>query len=102
MHGIPEKFIDKQATSIRLLLDKIYYTASGDNQTYDEEFLNQLRENVDPCSEFGEFHRFCHDGPINRKPVPYILGETVLKTYDIKKDGGCKDKKGFFFIEVFE
>jgi diphthamide synthase (EF-2-diphthine--ammonia ligase) len=57
---------------------------------------------VDPCGEFGEFHTFCHDGPIFREAIPYRLGETVLKSYNIKKDDGSKVKKGFFFIEVLE
>lgn len=67
---------------------------------YNEGFLNHLRKDVDPCGEFGEFHTFCYQGPIFKKPIPYKLGETVLKSYDIKMEDGSKDQKGFYFIEV--
>jgi len=71
-------------------------------KTYDEAFLNQLKDEVDPCGEFGEFHTFCYDGPIFRNPISYRLGETVMKSYDIKKEDGSTGQKRFFFIEVIE
>lgn len=47
----------------------------------DEEFINDLPENVDPCGENGEFHTFVYDGPIFSSPIDFIIGEKVLKTY---------------------
>jgi diphthamide synthase (EF-2-diphthine--ammonia ligase) len=44
---------------------------------YDAAFLADLPASVDPCGERGEFHTFCHDGPMFRRPVPVTVGETV-------------------------
>ncbi len=46
---------------------------------YDEQFLSELPDSVDPCGENGEFHSFVYDGPIFRERIPYKIGETVLR-----------------------
>ena len=48
----------------------------------DENFINDLPPNVDPCGENGEFHTFTFDGPIFSKPVPFKLGEIVYRKYE--------------------
>lgn len=45
----------------------------------DEDFLNQLPAEVDPCGENGEFHTFVVDGPMFEEPVSCKLGEVVLR-----------------------
>jgi uncharacterized protein (TIGR00290 family) len=47
----------------------------------DENFIDELPENVDPCGENGEFHTFVFDGPIFSSPIEFTIGEKVLKTY---------------------
>jgi uncharacterized protein (TIGR00290 family) len=46
---------------------------------YDERFLSDLPENVDPCGENGEFHSLVYDGPIFHKRVSFTKGEKVLR-----------------------
>ncbi|MBN1527152.1 MAG: diphthine--ammonia ligase [Candidatus Omnitrophica bacterium] len=46
---------------------------------YDEAFLADLPEGIDPCGENGEFHSFCHDGPIFSAPIRFAEGESVLR-----------------------
>ena len=36
-----------------------------------------LPPEVDACGERGEFHTFCHAGPMFDKPVPIVVGEKV-------------------------
>ncbi len=48
----------------------------------DHEFVNDLPEGVDPCGEYGEFHSFVFDGPIFNTPIPFTIGEKVLKRYN--------------------
>jgi uncharacterized protein (TIGR00290 family) len=48
-------------------------------RAYDENLLNDLPDGIDPCGEYGEFHSFVHDGPCFAKPVPVIVGETVVR-----------------------
>ena len=44
---------------------------------FNEEFISQLPEGVDPCGERGEFHTFAFDGPMFRRPVGVEVGEVV-------------------------
>ncbi len=63
------------ATSARLLDESFC------GRLYDQDFLNDLPEGVDPCGENGEFHTFVYDGPIFKKPINFIMGEKVLREF---------------------
>ena len=56
---------------------------------YDDSFLNDLPEGVDPCGEKGEFHSFVFDGPMFKKHMEISLGNVV-------------HRDGFIFIDVAE
>lgn len=49
---------------------------------YNQTFLDSLPNDVDPCGENGEFHTFCYDGPIFKKPVKFNVNTPTLKTYE--------------------
>ena len=44
---------------------------------YDESFLRDLPDTVDPCGENGEFHSFVVDGPMFGAPLDVRPGEVV-------------------------
>jgi uncharacterized protein (TIGR00290 family) len=44
---------------------------------FNEQFLADLPNHVDPCGERGEFHTFAFDGPMFEKPVSVELGAVV-------------------------
>jgi len=46
---------------------------------FDERFLSELPEGVDPSGEKGEFHTFVYDGPIFQQPIVFEKGEVVLR-----------------------
>ena len=46
-------------------------------RAFDEAFLADLPQGVDPCAERGEFHTFAWDGPMFSKPVGVTPGEVV-------------------------
>jgi diphthamide synthase (EF-2-diphthine--ammonia ligase) len=50
---------------------------------YDAALLAELPPDVDPCGERGEFHTFCHAGPMFADAVGVRVGETVTR------DGFC-------------
>jgi uncharacterized protein (TIGR00290 family) len=58
-----------------------YLDKSFAGRIIDQQFLDDLPENIDPCGENGEFHTFTFDGPIFKSPVQFEIGETVKKTY---------------------
>lgn len=50
---------------------------------WDRGLLAELPEGVDPCGENGEFHTFCYAGPMFRKAIAVVGGESV------ERDGFC-------------
>ena len=45
----------------------------------DAAFLVDLPAAADPCGENGEFHTFVSAGPVFSQPIPYGVGEVVLR-----------------------
>jgi len=54
-----------------------YLDASFAGRILDEQFLEDLPPNVDPCGENGEFHTCVYDGPIFSHPIHVESEETV-------------------------
>ena len=46
---------------------------------YNEYFLEDIPNGIDPCGENGEFHSFAFDGPMFQYPINVIPGETVCR-----------------------
>jgi uncharacterized protein (TIGR00290 family) len=46
---------------------------------YDATLLRELPTTIDPCGERGEFHTFVSSGPQLSHPVPYAVGDVVLR-----------------------
>ena len=46
---------------------------------FDSSLLADLPAAVDPCGERGEFHTFCHAGPMFDFPIRVSLGEVVQR-----------------------
>jgi uncharacterized protein (TIGR00290 family) len=53
--------------------------ASFAGRAFDERFLEDLPDGVDPCGERGEFHTFVWDAPMYRKPIGCRTGEVVTR-----------------------
>lgn len=43
-----------------------------------DQFIDELPKEVDPCGENGEYHSFVYDGPIFKKPIQIHVGEKKL------------------------
>lgn len=56
-------------------------------RAFDERLLAALPPTVDPCGENGEFHTFCHAGPMFREPIAVRAGEII-------------ERDGFVFADV--
>jgi len=48
-------------------------------RAFDADLLRDLPAGVDPCGERGEFHTFCHAGPMFERPIPIVPGEVVTR-----------------------
>lgn len=60
-------------------VDTFALDGSFAGRAFDEQFLADLPESVDPCGENGELHTFVGDGPLFRCPVALEVGEKVLR-----------------------
>ncbi len=54
---------------------------------YDNEFLSDIPNEVDPCGENGEFHTFVYDGPIFKEKIHVEVGDVV-------------EREGFYFADI--
>lgn len=61
---------------------------------FDQTFLAELRECVDPCGENGEFHTCVVDGPFFREPITVHPGEVVLRDEIVFADLKLKRRRG--------
>lgn len=66
---------------------------------YDENFLADLPDGVDPCGENGEFHSFVWDGPCFQYPIPCKPQQQVVRFYPNPK-GNELPEVSFTFVEL--
>ena len=65
----------------------------------DQQFIDDLPPNVDPCGENGEFHSYVFDGPIFESPIVFKKGEIVYKEYRAPSNGSTATY-GFWFCDL--
>ena len=78
-HELAQTFLSLGFKAVVTCVDTHALDASFAGRTIDEAFLRDLPEGVDPCGENGEFHSFVFDGPILTRPIPFTLGELILR-----------------------
>lgn len=97
-----QEFLALGFKTIVTCVNGTYLDKSFAGRIIDQQFLDELPENVDPCGENGEFHTFTFDGPIFKKPVRFEIGETVKKTYPKPKSNpeDQDDEYVFWFCDL--
>ncbi len=58
----------------------------------DNKFVEELKPDIDPCGEKGEFHTLVVDGPIFSKPIKIVEAEAVIRG-DLEKQWFLEIKK---------
>jgi uncharacterized protein (TIGR00290 family) len=74
-----QSFIDLGFRAVITCVDTEALDRGFSGRDYDESFLADVPESVDPCGENGEFHSFVYDGPVFREPIRWERGEIVLR-----------------------
>jgi uncharacterized protein (TIGR00290 family) len=92
-------FIDAGFKTITCCTNDGYLGEEWVGREIDQQFIQELPANVDPCGEHGEFHTFCYDGPIFKKPVAIRTGEKIYKPLEITL-ADSSQTKGFWFIDL--
>lgn len=94
------EFLDLGFKTIVVAASATYFDANFVGTIIDHDFIENLPKGVDPCGENGEFHTFCFDGPIFKKPVPFTLGETRYQSYKNPDSEATTSESGFWFIDL--
>ena len=81
--ALARAFVEDGFQARTVCLDPAALDVSFAGRPFDDAFLADLPEGVDPCGENGEFHTFVYDGPLFRWPLGVSVGEVV------RRDGFC-------------
>ncbi|MFA9189522.1 diphthine--ammonia ligase [Flavobacterium magnesitis] len=84
-HNLIQEFIALGFKTIVVCVNERYLDKSFVGRIIDQQFIDDLPENVDVCGENGEFHTFSFDGPIFSKPIDFEIGEIVYRKYEKPK-----------------
>lgn len=90
--GLPTGALARQmvAAGVRATLtcvDPRQLDSTFAGRQFDGSLLDDLPEPVDPCGERGEFHTFCHAGPMFEHPIAVNTGPVL-------------ERDGFVFADV--
>ena len=77
--GFARRFLALGYRAVVVCVDTEALDGDFAGREYDEQFLRDIPEGVDPCGERGEFHTFVYDGPAFRHPVYFMRGDRVLR-----------------------
>lgn len=81
-------------TTMADLLDKSYI-----GKVIDRSFVENIPENIDVCGENGEYHTFCFDGPIFKRPVSYILGTPFRYSHTVGMEDGTEQTFNYWYAD---
>lgn len=76
---LAKEMIDEGLRAVIACLDPKQTPEKFAGKEFDNKFLHELPQSIDPCGENGEFHTFVFDGPMFRKPVEINIGDSVLR-----------------------
>jgi len=76
---LARRFIADGFAARLVCVDTTQLDARFAGRLFDEQLLADLPVTADPCGERGEFHTFVSDGPLFSTPIPYRVGEAVLR-----------------------
>lgn len=99
------EFLDLGFKTIIVCANSKHFGEEFVGTVIDKNFIDNLPQGVDPCGENGEFHTFCFDGPIFKKPIEFTIGEKVYREYNTPKidNDVCKgddEKYGVWYCDL--
>jgi uncharacterized protein (TIGR00290 family) len=84
---LARQMIDAGLMAVLTCIDPRQLAPAFAGRPFDTQLLNELPAGVDPCGEKGEFHTFCHHGPMFTAPIPVQAGPVV-------------ERDGFWFADI--
>lgn len=84
---LAREMIERGTRAVLTCVDPTKLPPSFAGRAFDEQLLDDLPPDVDPCGERGEFHTFVWDGPVFARPIEV-------------QTGGVVTRDGFVFCDV--
>ena len=78
-HELVREFLNLGFKAIVTCIDAKVLDKRFIGRIIDDDFLNELPADIDPCGENGEYHSFVFDGPIFKERIAFSVGEIVLR-----------------------
>ncbi|TRX37498.1 Dph6-related ATP pyrophosphatase [Flavobacterium restrictum] len=90
-HDLIQEFMRLGFRTIVVCVSERFLGKSFVGRIIDQDFIDDLPENVDVCGENGEFHTFTFDGPLFSKPIDFEIGEIVYRKYEKPENEDSSD-----------
>jgi len=84
-HELIQEFLRLGFKTIVVCVNERFLDKSFVGRILNQDFIDDLPENVDVCGENGEFHTFTFDGPIFSQPIYFEIGETSYQKHESPK-----------------
>jgi len=84
---LAQKMIDAGLKTRITCIDPNKLSANFAGREFNQQFLDDLPDGIDPCGENGEFHSFTYAGPMFKKPINISTGDVV-------------EREGFIFADL--
>jgi uncharacterized protein (TIGR00290 family) len=78
-HDAATLFVQSGYEAHLVCVDTTLLDPSFAGRRFDAQLLADLPSGIDPCGERGEFHTFVSSAPSFTSPVPFRIGERVLR-----------------------
>jgi uncharacterized protein (TIGR00290 family) len=111
-HELIHELIGLGFKTIVVCVNERYLDKSFIGRVIDQNFINDLPENVDVCGEHGEFHTFTFDGPIFSYPIHFEIGKIIYRKYQKPKKNSSNSNRdtdetdefdyGFWYCDLLE
>ena len=92
---LAQRFLERGYRAVVTSVDTTQLDTSFAGRVYDEAFLEDLPEEVDPCGEHGAFHTFVTNGPPFRDEVSVVVGTsedgTRMQTVRLSAQDGASE-----------
>ena len=94
---LAQRFIQNGYEAIVVCVDTKRLGIEFAGRRYDQSFLDDLPEGIDPCGENGEFHTFVFNAPEFKQPIAFNQSPAFLREFD---DPGHRFTFGFCELDV--
>lgn len=78
-HHLMQTFLTAGFEAVLCCVDTERLPGEFAGRRLDASLVNEFAAGIDPCGENGEYHSFVFNGPIFSEPVPFAVGEKVLR-----------------------